>query len=105
VHLDRGYRAGTSPNWIKVENPRHPAVTRVMEAFEMTARVLQRTPLGRGHEFKLLAAGRAVRPPDLQGIAVPSRRTYGKTSRWPMYVKLDITRGYRAGTSPNWIKA
>jgi hypothetical protein len=33
----------------------------------MVDRVLQRTPLGRGHEFKLLAAGRAVRPPDLQG--------------------------------------
>ena len=26
---DRAYRAGTSPNWIKVKNPKHPAMTRV----------------------------------------------------------------------------
>jgi bifunctional non-homologous end joining protein LigD len=27
---DRAYRAGTSPNWVKVKNPTHPAMTRVM---------------------------------------------------------------------------
>jgi bifunctional non-homologous end joining protein LigD len=32
-HRDRGYRAGSSPNWIKVKNPKHPAMTRVMQAF------------------------------------------------------------------------
>jgi ATP-dependent DNA ligase len=30
---DRAYRAGTSPNWVKVKNPKHPAMTRVMKAF------------------------------------------------------------------------
>jgi bifunctional non-homologous end joining protein LigD len=30
---DRGYRAGTSPNWVKVKNPKHPAMARVKEAF------------------------------------------------------------------------
>jgi hypothetical protein len=28
-HRERGYRTGTSPNWIKVKNPTHPAMTRV----------------------------------------------------------------------------
>jgi ATP-dependent DNA ligase len=23
-HRDRAYRAGTSPNWVKVKNPKHP---------------------------------------------------------------------------------
>jgi bifunctional non-homologous end joining protein LigD len=32
-HRERAYRAGTSPNWVKVKNPKHPAMTRVMEAF------------------------------------------------------------------------
>jgi bifunctional non-homologous end joining protein LigD len=32
-HRDRGYRAGTSPNWVKVKNPVHPAMKRVKEAF------------------------------------------------------------------------
>jgi bifunctional non-homologous end joining protein LigD len=31
-HRDRVYRAGTSPNWLKVKNPAHPAVQRVKEA-------------------------------------------------------------------------
>src|SRR6202049_4455756 len=31
-HRDRAYRAGTSPNWLKVKNPAHPAVQRVKEA-------------------------------------------------------------------------
>jgi bifunctional non-homologous end joining protein LigD len=30
---DRPYRAGKSPDWIKVKNPKHPAMTRVKEAF------------------------------------------------------------------------
>jgi bifunctional non-homologous end joining protein LigD len=28
------YRAGRSPNWIKVKNRKHPAMARVMEAFK-----------------------------------------------------------------------
>jgi bifunctional non-homologous end joining protein LigD len=32
-HRDRSNRAGKSPNWVKVKNPKHPAMTRVMEAF------------------------------------------------------------------------
>src|SRR5580698_8191745 len=28
-HRDRAYRAGTSPNWVKVKNPKHPAMARV----------------------------------------------------------------------------
>jgi ATP-dependent DNA ligase len=31
-HRDRAYRAGASPNWLKVKNPAHPAMTHVMEA-------------------------------------------------------------------------
>ena len=30
---DRAYRAGVSPAWIKVKNPKHPAMHRVKEAF------------------------------------------------------------------------
>jgi bifunctional non-homologous end joining protein LigD len=30
-HRERAYRAGTSPNWVKVKNPKHPAMTRVMK--------------------------------------------------------------------------
>jgi bifunctional non-homologous end joining protein LigD len=33
-HRDRQYRAGPSPNWVKVKNPKHPAMTRVKEAFK-----------------------------------------------------------------------
>ena len=29
---DRPYRAGVSPNWIKIKNPKHPAMTRVQDA-------------------------------------------------------------------------
>ncbi|MDR3489322.1 MAG: DNA ligase [Bradyrhizobium sp.] len=32
-HRDRAYRAGTSPNWVKVKNPKHPAMQRVKDAF------------------------------------------------------------------------
>ena len=32
-HRNRAYRAGTSPNWVKVKNPKHPAITWVMPAF------------------------------------------------------------------------
>jgi bifunctional non-homologous end joining protein LigD len=32
-HRDRAYRAGTSPNWVKVKNPKHPAMQRVKQAF------------------------------------------------------------------------
>jgi bifunctional non-homologous end joining protein LigD len=31
--LDRPYRAGRSPDWIKVKNRKHPAMERVMDAF------------------------------------------------------------------------
>jgi len=30
---DRAYRAGVSPNWVKIKNPDHPATARVKEAF------------------------------------------------------------------------
>ena len=30
-HRDRPYRAGRSPHWIKVKNPKSPAMTRAME--------------------------------------------------------------------------
>ena len=30
---DRAYRAGVSPNWVKIKNPDHPAMMRVKEAF------------------------------------------------------------------------
>ena len=32
-HRSRSYRPGRSPNWVKVKNPKHPAMTRVMETF------------------------------------------------------------------------
>jgi bifunctional non-homologous end joining protein LigD len=31
---DSTYRAGRSPNWIKVKNRKHPAMERVKEAFK-----------------------------------------------------------------------
>jgi bifunctional non-homologous end joining protein LigD len=37
-HRDRSYRAGTSPNWLKVKNPKHPAMQRVKEALDAKAR-------------------------------------------------------------------
>jgi bifunctional non-homologous end joining protein LigD len=33
-HRDRAYRAGASLNWVKVKNPKHPAMARVKEAFK-----------------------------------------------------------------------
>ena len=30
---DCAYRAGVSPNWVKVKNPEHPAMARVKDAF------------------------------------------------------------------------
>ena len=32
-HRDRPYRAGRSKHWVKVKNRKHPAMSRVMEAF------------------------------------------------------------------------
>ena len=32
---DRAYRAGVSPNWVKVKNPDHPAMMRVQGCFPM----------------------------------------------------------------------
>ncbi len=32
-HRDRAYRAGTSPDWVKVKNRKHPSIERVKEAF------------------------------------------------------------------------
>ena len=32
-HRDRAYRAGRSPNWVKVKNRQHPAINRVMDSF------------------------------------------------------------------------
>jgi bifunctional non-homologous end joining protein LigD len=37
-HRDRAYRAGASPNWLKVKNPAHPAMQRVNEALDAKAR-------------------------------------------------------------------
>lgn len=31
-HRERTYRAGVSPDWVKIKNPAHPAMHRVMEA-------------------------------------------------------------------------
>jgi bifunctional non-homologous end joining protein LigD len=28
---DRAYRSGTTPNWVKVKNPKHAAMTRVIK--------------------------------------------------------------------------
>lgn len=33
-HKDRPYRAGRSPHWVKMKNPKHPALTRVKDAFQ-----------------------------------------------------------------------
>jgi bifunctional non-homologous end joining protein LigD len=30
---DRAYRSGVSPNWVKIKNPKHPAMQRVKDAF------------------------------------------------------------------------
>lgn len=32
-HRERPYRAGPSPHWLKVKNPKHPAMSRVKAAF------------------------------------------------------------------------
>jgi bifunctional non-homologous end joining protein LigD len=37
-HRDRAYRAGASPNWLKVKNPAHAAMQRVKEAIDAKAR-------------------------------------------------------------------
>jgi bifunctional non-homologous end joining protein LigD len=42
-HRDRSYRAGTSPSWLKVKNPTHPAMQRVKQALDAKAR---KTPIG-----------------------------------------------------------
>jgi bifunctional non-homologous end joining protein LigD len=39
-HRERAYRTGTSSNWIKVKNPKHPAMIRVKEAMS-TRRTLR----------------------------------------------------------------
>jgi bifunctional non-homologous end joining protein LigD len=31
-HKDRPYRSGRSPHWVKMKNPKHPAMTRVQDA-------------------------------------------------------------------------
>ena len=36
-HRDRPYRAGRSPNWIKVKNRKHPAISRVEDSFRAQA--------------------------------------------------------------------
>jgi hypothetical protein len=33
ISRDRAYRAGPSPNWVKMKNPKHPAMHRVKESF------------------------------------------------------------------------
>jgi len=30
-HRERSYGAGRSPNWLKIKNPNHPAMSRVKE--------------------------------------------------------------------------
>jgi len=37
-HRDRPYRAGTSRDWVKMKNPKHPAMNRVKEAFNARSR-------------------------------------------------------------------
>jgi bifunctional non-homologous end joining protein LigD len=32
-HRERQYRPGRSPNWVKIKNPKHPAMTRGITAF------------------------------------------------------------------------
>jgi bifunctional non-homologous end joining protein LigD len=32
-HRDRPYRAGPSKHWVKIKNPKHPAMRRVKESF------------------------------------------------------------------------
>jgi ATP-dependent DNA ligase len=43
---DRAYRAGVSPNWLKVKNPEHSAMMRVKESNEAhpARQVFGRTP-------------------------------------------------------------
>jgi bifunctional non-homologous end joining protein LigD len=31
-HRDRAYRAGAAAHWVKVKNPKHPAINRVKDA-------------------------------------------------------------------------
>jgi bifunctional non-homologous end joining protein LigD len=37
-HRDRPYRAGRSPHWVKMKNPKHPAMTRVQDAHRWCGR-------------------------------------------------------------------
>jgi bifunctional non-homologous end joining protein LigD len=37
-HRERPYRAGPSPTWLKVKNPKHPAMNRVKDAWRESAR-------------------------------------------------------------------
>ena len=34
-HRERAYRAGAAPHWIKVKNPKHPAMNRVKDAHRL----------------------------------------------------------------------
>jgi len=40
-HKDRAYRAGVSTDWVKMKNPKHPAMRRVKEAFSNTKKARQ----------------------------------------------------------------
>ncbi len=37
-HRERAYRPGTSPNWVKVKNPKYPAFSRVAGSIRLSAR-------------------------------------------------------------------
>jgi hypothetical protein len=34
-HRGCAYRAGTSPHWVKVKNPKHPAMAQIMKALKI----------------------------------------------------------------------
>jgi hypothetical protein len=49
VSKHRAYRAGTSPNWVNVKNPAHPAMARVKEAFAPKCYHNRKLLRGRAH--------------------------------------------------------
>jgi bifunctional non-homologous end joining protein LigD len=70
-HRDRAYRAGASANWIKVKNPKHPAMARVMEAVRDRS---QRRPMRRFEPAGSISSdGRTW---STQGAVVPSSIIY-----------------------------
>ena len=77
VSKHRAYRAGTSPNWVNVKNPAHPAMARVKEAFAPKCYHNRKLLRGRAHSesSKLMDSAQRCRvSPDSPATTREARR-------------------------------